>query len=327
MNMHNFIKHSAISVGFDACGIAKADALIEDGEFIKSWIDRGEHGEMNYLTRNSEKRTDPRKLVPECKSVVVVLMNYFPYEKQNLSAPQIAKYAYSETDYHLVLKAGLNKLEKLICSEYGDECICTGHQHIFVDSAPVLERRWAERAGLGWIGKHTQLIHPGLGSYVFIGTLMLNIETEYDVPICSRCGNCTRCIDSCPTSALSKGSLDARRCISYLTIEKKNEIPAEFHNLLSNYVAGCDICADVCPWNRKWSNPHHHVELLPSKLNSIGNETTRENISTILQWDYDKWQQLSKKEFDRFFEHSAIKRAGFSKLKQNIEIVSKEEKV
>jgi len=310
--MHQFIKQNALLLGFDACGIAKADELKDDAEFMQSWLDNGHHGEMGYLARNFEKRTDPRKLVPGCKSIVVVILNYFPAEKQNPVAPQIGKYAYSEVDYHYVLKAKLSELEAAICNEYGADCIAPFHQHSFVDSAPVLERRWAERAGLGWIGKHTQLIHPGLGSYFFIGILMLNTEMEYDSPIRSRCGSCTRCIDACPTKALSNGSLEARRCISYLTIENKNDIPAEFQPLMSNRALGCDICADVCPWNKKWATPHHHPEL------SYHPE--------ILTWDSSNWNQLTEAGFKTFFKHSAIKRAGYTKLMQNIVVINNNNK-
>lgn len=306
--MHKFIKQNALLVGFDACGIAKADELTEDAEFMQSWLKKGHHGEMSYLARNFEKRTDPRKLVPDCKSIVVVILNYFPAEKQNANAPQIGKYSYSEVDYHYVLKAKLNELEAIICKEYGSDCVASIHQHSFVDSAPVLERRWAQHAGLGWIGKHTQLIHPGLGSYFFIGILMLNKEMEYDAPIRPRCGSCTRCIDACPTNALSNGSLDARRCISYLTIENKNAIPEEYHTLLSNCALGCDICADVCPWNKKWATPHQHSEL--------------SFIPEVLSWDSTDWAQLTEAGFKKFFQRSAIKRAGYAKLSQNIEVLN-----
>ncbi|MFA5046694.1 MAG: tRNA epoxyqueuosine(34) reductase QueG [Paludibacter sp.] len=305
--MHNFIKNTALSLGFDACGIAKAEELTEDAGFMKLWIDSGQNGEMSYLARNFEKRVDPRILVPGCKSIVVVLLNYFPENKQISSSPQIAKYAYSEVDYHTVLKEKLKSLEEQICSKYGSDSVTQGYQHLFVDSAPVLERRWAERAGLGWIGKHTQLIHPGLGSYTFIGILMLRIETEYDKPILPHCGNCTRCIDACPTKALSNGTLDARRCISYLTIENKNEIPSEFETKLSGNALGCDICADVCPWNKKWAIPHTHSELSP--------------VKEILNWDTNSWHLLSNENFNVIFKKSAIKRAGFEKLKQNINVV------
>ena len=301
------IREAALSLGFDACGIAKADELTEDAAFLQSWLTDGMHGEMGYLARNFEKRTDPRILVPGCKSIVVVLMNYYPPEKQLDSAPRIAKYAYSEVDYHTVLKAKLNELEKQICEVYGPESVCSDYQHLFVDSAPVLERRWAERAGLGWIGKHKQLIHPDIGSYCFIGILMLNIETDYDSPIRPRCGSCTRCIDACPTKALANGKLDARRCISYLTIENKNDIPAEFHSQLSNCALGCDICADACPWNHKWAKPHSHSELKP--------------VEELFSWDKEAWENLSKQSFDKTFRHSAIKRAGYNKLKQNIKTI------
>lgn len=304
----NFIKQTALSLGFDACGIAKADELSEDAVFLQSWLDEGKHGTMEYLARNFEKRTDPRKLVPGCKSVVVVLLNYYPQQKQHSSAPKIAKYAYSAVDYHVVMKEKLNQLEQKITSHYGPECVSSDYQHLFVDSAPVLERRWAERAGLGWIGKHTQLIHPGLGSYTFIGILMLNMEMDYDAPVRPRCGSCTRCIDACPTRALANGSIDARRCISYLTIESKNEIADEFKPKLSGCVLGCDICAEVCPWNTKWAQPTTHPEL--------------EAVPGIIRWDKNDWDAFTEDDFRKNFSRSAIKRAGFSKLKRTIGIVS-----
>jgi len=304
------IKELALSLGFDACGIARADALTEDAEYLKQWLDEGKQGDMHYLERNFDKRTDPRMIVPGCESVVVVLMNYFPNQKQVREAPQIAKYAYSTTDYHLVLKSKLFELEQAICAEYGPESVNANVQHVFVDSAPILERRWAERAGLGWIGKHTQLIHPGLGSYTFIGSILLNIETEYDAPVLPRCGTCTRCIDACPTNALLNESIDARRCISYLTIESKKDIPVEFHSCLQGNILGCDICADICPWNKKWAKPHTHFEL--------------SSVEKALEWDNETWQQLTVAEFNQTFQHSAIKRAGFAKLKKNLEVIARQ---
>ena len=297
----NFIKQTALNVGFDACGIARAEELIEDAEFMSVWLRDGNHAEMTYFERNFEKRTDPRKLVPGCKSVVVVLMNYCPAKIQNPEAPQIAKYAYSGVDYHIVIKSKLEQLEKLLCENYGSDCVSQTQQHIFVDSAPVLERRWAERAGLGWIGKNTQLIHPNAGSYCFIGILLLNIETEYDSPIASRCGNCTKCINTCPTNALTEWKLDARRCISFQTIENKQDIPNDLHQKLSNCVFGCDICATSCPWNKKWAKPHTHIELTPAK--------------EILEWNWNDWSLLTVEKYTAFFKLSALKRAGFTKLK------------
>ena len=303
----DFIRQTALSVGFDACGIAKAGELTDDAIFLRSWLEEGNHVDMHYLERNFEKRIDPRILVPGCKSVVVVLMNHFPTEKQNASAPQLAKYAYSEFDYHQVLKTKLHELEMRIIENFGNECVSSEHQHLFVDSAPVLERRWAEQAGLGWIGKNMQLIHPGLGSFCFIGILMLNIETDYDTLSRPRCGTCTRCIDSCPTNALQGGKLDARLCISYQTIENKNEIPKELHSDLSNCMLGCDICADVCPWNAKWTHPHTHTELEP--------------VSGMLEWEKEDWLLLSKEKFNEKFHSSAVKRAGFEKITKTIQLL------
>ena len=304
MISHNFIKTSALSLGFDACGIARADELTEDKAFMKKWLEEGKNGEMQYLARNFDKRIDPRLLVPDCKSVVVVLMNYYPEKNQPENAPKIARYAYSEVDYHTVLKSKLNELEAKIKLEFGVNCVNNIYQHSFVDSAPVLERRWAQLAGLGWIGKHSQLIAPKIGSYCFIGVLMLNIETEYDKPIADRCGLCTRCIDACPTHALRNGSMDARKCISYLTIENKNDIPAEFQNKLSGCVLGCDICAEVCPWNKKWAVPNMHPGL--------------KTVEEIAQWEREDWEQLTETEFKKVFGKSAIKRAGYTKLMKNI---------
>lgn len=302
--MHHFIKKSALELGFDACGIARAEELTDDAVYLRSWLAEGKHGEMGYLARNFEKRTDPRILVPGCKSVVVVLLNYYPQRLQQISSPKIAKYAYSIVDYHQVLKNKLSELERVIIEEFGSGVVNSIHQHSFVDSAPVLERRWAQRAGLGWIGKHTQLISEQAGSYAFIGVLMLNAEMEYDHPVRNRCGSCTRCMDACPTKAIANGSIDARRCISYLTIENKNEIPEEYRNQLSGCALGCDICADVCPWNRKWANANRHPELTP--------------VEELINWTPDDWENLKKDEFNRVFKTSAIKRAGFEKLSSNI---------
>jgi epoxyqueuosine reductase len=308
----NFIKETALSVGFDACGIAAANELTEDAVFLQSWLREGNQAEMHYLERNFEKRIDPRVLVPGCKSVVVVLVNYFPDKKQNSSAPQLAKYAYSEIDYHQVLKSKLQELERKIIEKFGKESVSSEYQHLFVDSAPVLERRWAQRAGLGWIGKNTQLIHPNIGSYCFIGVLMLNIEAEYDTPALPHCGNCTRCIESCPTNALTDGKLDAQLCISYQTIENKNAIPVHLQDKLSNCMVGCDICADVCPWNLKWARNHNHAELSPD--------------SEVLDWGKENWQQLSREKFNEKFQNSAVKRAGFEKITETLNYLEQSEK-
>ncbi|OIP82503.1 MAG: tRNA epoxyqueuosine(34) reductase QueG [Porphyromonadaceae bacterium CG2_30_38_12] len=302
--MTNFIKQKAKEIGFDACGIAKASYLEQDADFMKSWLAAGKHGEMAYLERNFEKRTNPSALVPGTKSVLVVLLNYFPSEKQPSDSLHIARYAHAEIDYHTVLKTMLSELENALIRAYGTDVVNSQFQHTFVDSAPVLERRWAQRAGLGWIGKHTQLIAPGIGSYCFIGSLMLGVELDYDEPIADRCGTCSRCLQACPTNALDGTSIDARLCISYQTIEKKGSVDASIQPNLLGFVLGCDICADVCPWNKKWAIPHRTEALRPAL-----------NLYELQKRD---WQELSAEKYKAMFQKSAVKRAGFSKLKQNI---------
>ncbi len=307
--MNHFIKNTALSLGFDVCGIAKADFLEEDATYLRKWLNEGRHGEMHYLERNFEKRTDPRLLVPGCKSVIVTLLNYFPEEEQISTAPQIARYAYSAIDYHTIIKEKLSLLEQKLIHEYGESIVSKDYQHIFVDSAPVLERRWAERAGLGWIGKNTLLISPGFGTFTFIGILMINVETEYDAPMTEHCGKCTRCIDACPTKALAPREMDAHRCISYLTIENKSEIPEEFRSSLSNRMYGCDICANVCPWNKKWAHANNNPELT--------------HVPNMLNWETETWENMTNEQFNAAFRHSAVQRAGYKKLMANIKTVKK----
>lgn len=308
--MHLFIKKEANDIGFDACGIAEACFLEEDADFLQNWLQNGMHGEMHYLERNFDKRTNPQILVPGTKSVVVTLLNYYPEKTQAENEPRIARYAHSAVDYHVVIKEMLSELEKRIIAEYGASVINKDAQHRFVDSAPVLERRWAQRAGLGWIGKHTQLIAPGIGSYCFIGVLMLNTEMEYDSPLPDRCGTCTRCINACPTNALNGKSLDARRCISYQTIENKNPVDETIRPILNNCIIGCDICAEVCPWNKKWAKPANNPKL--------------KAVEEIYSYKKEDWQTLSKEKFGTIFRYSAIKRAGYEKLKENIRFIDTE---
>lgn len=294
--MREFIQQAAAGIGFDACGFAKAEELTEDADFLQSWLSKGMHGDMHFLERNFEKRTNPRLLVPDCKTVIVLLLNYFPDKLQHSDSYKIAKYAYSEIDYHFVVREKLRLLEKMIADEAGNDCFATDYQHSFIDSAPVLERRWAQKAGLGWIGKHTQLIAPGFGSYVFIATLMMNRELDsYDESIRDRCGTCTKCIDACPTQALVPRILDARRCISYLTIESKSEPSTELKSKLSGYTVGCDICADVCPWNKKWAVPHLHKELSPSE--------------PLMRWTDEEWKNAGPELLRNAFKKSAVLRA------------------
>lgn len=288
------IKKQALTVGFDACGIAEANFLKQDAEYLRQWLQSGVHGEMRYLENYFEKRVDPRLLVENAKSVIVVLLNYFPETLQNPTAPQIAKYAYG-ADYHYLIKSKLYELKDFI-----NNTICAVTGVAFCDSAPVLERRWAEKAGLGWIGKNTNLINPQMGSFFFIGELIIDVELEYDESQPSRCGNCTRCIDACPTNALSVQGLNASQCIAYLTIEKKGEIPPELADKLSNCLFGCDICQDVCPWNQKKANPHKIMELNPSER--------------FLNMTKNDWLSLSSSSFNALFKNSAVKRAGYKKL-------------
>ncbi len=303
--MHDFIHDTALALGFDDCGIAKADALTEDAIFMRSWLDKNMHGDMKYLEKNFEKRIDPRVLVPGCKSVVVLLMNHFPKKKQNTNQPLIAKYAYAKVDYHQVLKEKLKQLEHIIINEYGENCVSEKYQHSFVDTAPILEKRWAEKAGLGWIGRHTQLITPQFGSYVFIGILLLNINikpAEKQIPF--RCGTCTRCIDACPTQALNGRSMDAKKCISYLTLETKSKIPKTLKNKLSGWIVGCDICNDVCPWNIRFAKPHQHPEL--------------DAEEAIFDLTLKHWRDMTEQRFNNTFKHSAIKRAGLKRIQKII---------
>ena len=302
-----FIKNTALEIGFDACGIAKADFLEEDALFLKSWLSNEFNGEMSYLERNFENRTDPRIMVKGCKSVIVTLLNYYPAQFQNPNVPKVSKYAYSKIDYHTIIKEKLLQLENRIIEQFGENVFNKKQQHRFVDSAPVLERRWAQRAGLGWIGKNKMLINPTLGSFCFIGVLMINTELEYDDPIRNRCGTCRKCLDSCPTKALTVDrGLDARKCISYQTIEKKGEISEEIKPILSGYIYGCDICNDVCPWNKSRAKATQTPEFEASE--------------DIINWETEDWKNLNEKEFNWVFKHSAVQRAGFKKLRENIAI-------
>jgi epoxyqueuosine reductase len=305
--MHNFIKQSAALAGFDACGIAQANRLDDDARYLKKWLAESKHGEMTYLEKNFEKRVNPAALVPGCKSIIVVLLNYFTENSQPDNVPKIALYAHPALDYHSVVKQKLQQLEEMIVRKYGQTAVNQTCQHLFTDSAPVLERRWAERAGLGWIGRNTQLINNDSGSWCFIGVLMLNIATVYDLPVKNRCGNCRKCIDACPTQALSDNGIDAKHCISYQTIEKKGKIDSEFQKLQSRYVAGCDICAQVCPWNKKWEKQNRHDELKPMDELSI--------------WNINDWENFTIEQYNSIFRRSAIGRMAFGKLKENIKML------
>lgn len=300
-NLSQHIITQAEKLGFDACGVAKADFLEDDAEKVEKWLSENCQGEMDYLTRNKEKRYDPRLLNEGTKTIVSVLCNYYP--KQILTSDnnyKISKYAYGD-DYHEVVKQKLRQLLEKIE-------LLTGkleNTRIFVDSAPVLERAWAVRCGLGFIGKNTCLIHPKKGSFFFIGQLLLPVETEpVGKIIPNHCGRCTRCLDACPTGALKAPfQLDARKCISYLTIEYKGDLSQTDTNF-SDWIYGCDICQDVCPYNR-FSLPNCEEKFQPS-----------EKLLALRKTD---WQNLDENHFKELFGKSAVKRAGFEGLKRNIE--------
>ena len=295
----------AEQMGFDACGIAQATALEEESMHVEQWLESDCEGEMGYLTRNKEKRYDPRLLVEGTKSIVTVLYNYFP--KQTLSDSdrfKIAKYAYG-ADYHDVLKRKMRQLLERIETQTGK----LEGTRVFVDSAPVLDRAWAVRSGLGFIGKNTTLIHPKKGSFFFIGHLFLPIELEETGrPMTNRCGRCTKCLDACPTGALEAPfHIDARKCISYLTIEYKGSLAGTDPKTFKGWMYGCDICQDVCPYNR-FALPNHELEFQPSQK--------------LLDMHEDDWESLSKDEFETIFKHSAVLRAGYEGLKRNIGFLS-----
>ena len=300
-----WIVAEAERMGFDACGIAQAMALEEESAHVEQWLESDCEGEMGYLTRNKEKRYDPRLLVEGTKSIVTVLYNYYPKQRIGDSDKfKIAKYAYG-ADYHDVLKRKMRQLLEGIEAQTGK----LEGTRLFVDSAPVLDRAWAVRCGLGFIGKNTTLIHPKKGSFFFIGHLFLPIELEgTGKPLTNRCGRCTKCLDACPTGALEAPfHIDARKCISYLTIEYKGSLAGIDPKTFNGWMYGCDICQDVCPYNR-FALPNREPEFQPSER-------------LIAMHDED-WKSLSKEDFDALFKHSAVQRAGYEGLKRNIDFLS-----
>lgn len=295
------LKKLATDMGFDSCRIARAGFLDEEAPRLEQWLKEGRHGNMAWMERNFDKRLDPRKLMEGSRSVVTFTYSYKPeqsvFEGEQL---KISTYAYGE-DYHVVIKDKLAELLIRFQEEMGQ---VSGR--IFVDSAPVLEKAWAARNGSGWIGKHTNLIHPKNGSFFFLAEWITGLELEPDPPINDYCGTCTRCMDACPTDALfAPYQIDAQRCISYLTIELKDAIPGEFAGHMENWIFGCDICQDVCPWNLKFSKPHR--------------ETRFEANPELKAFTDQDWLELTEEVFRRVFKHSAVKRTKFSGLKRNIE--------
>lgn len=299
------IKSEAKRLGFLSCGISKAEFLEEEAPRLEKWLMRGMHGEMRYMENHFDKRLDPTKLVPGSKSVISLLLNYFPKETQNQNSYKISKYAYG-TDYHFVIKDKLKSLLGFIQEEIGDV-----HGRAFVDSAPVLDKTWAARSGLGWMGKHTNLLTKQLGSFYFIAELIVDLELEYDTPVTDHCGACTACIDACPTEAIVEPYVvDGSKCISYFTIELKDEIPSEMQERFDDWMFGCDVCQDVCPWNR-FSKSHSEPLFDPKP--------------ELLSMSRSEWEELTEDVFQELFRKSAVKRTKFTGLQRNIAFLKKTE--
>lgn len=300
------IKDKATALGFFHCGFSEAKFLEEEAPQLERWLNQNYNGKMAYMSNHFDKRLDPRLLVDDAKTVVSLLLNYFPEEKQvDPSAPKISKYAYGE-DYHFVIKDKLTELLEHIKQEIGE---VSGR--VFVDSAPVMDKVWAKKAGLGWIGKHTNLIHPQNGSFFFIAELIIDLFIEPDGPIQDYCGTCTKCIDACPTEAIVQPYVvDGSKCISYFTIELKDELlPSEFKGKMDNWMFGCDVCQDVCPWNR---------------FSKVTKEDRFKPTLSLLDLTNNDWKNLQLETFDLLFKKSAVKRTKFEGLKRNIQFIQKE---
>jgi epoxyqueuosine reductase len=295
------IKSEAKRLGFLSCGISKAEFLEEEAPRLESWLAKNMHGKMTYMENHFDKRLDPTLLVPDSKSVISLLLNYFPEKLQRQDTYKISKYAYG-TDYHFVIKDKLKQLLHFIQDEIGEV-----HGRAFVDSAPVLDKAWAAKSGLGWIGKHSNLITKETGSFYFIAELIIDLELDYDTPTTDHCGSCTACIDACPTHAIVQPyEVDGSKCISYFTIELKNEIPLHVNGQFDDWFFGCDICQDVCPWNR-FSKSH--------------NEPLFDPNPKLLTNSKKDWEDLTEEVFQKLFKKSPIKRTKFSGLKRNIDFL------
>jgi epoxyqueuosine reductase len=297
------IKKKAIEIGFDCCGISKAEFLEEEAPRLDRWLAENHHGQMAYMANHFDKRLDPRKLVEGAKSVISVLLNYFPSSSLNAEADdlKISKYAYGK-DYHFVLK---DKLGELL--EYIEDEIGAVSGRIFVDSAPVMDKVWAAKSGLGWVGRHSNLLNREMGSFFFIGEIICDLDLACDGPITDYCGTCTRCVDACPTDAITEPYVvDGSKCISYYTIELKDALPVEMKGKFENWIFGCDICQDVCPWNR-FSKPNTTPEFALSPLMASMNSSD--------------WEEITEELFAELFRKSALKRTKFKGLKRNIEFV------
>ncbi len=295
------IKAEAKRLGFLSCGISRAEFLEEEAPRLERWLKNNMQGAMSYMENHFDKRLDPTKLVDGARSVISVLLNYYPEETQPEGTYKISKYAYGQ-DYHHVIKGKLRQLQEFISAEIGEV-----QGRAFVDSAPVLDKAWAARSGLGWMGKHTNLLTQQLGSFYFIAELITDLDLEYDHPVTDHCGTCTACIDACPTQAIVQPYMvDGSKCISYFTIELREEIPAAVQGQFDDWIFGCDVCQDVCPWNR-FSKPHSEPLFNP-----------RPELLSLTKND---WEEISGEVFKKVFQKSAVKRTRYSGLQRNINFV------
>lgn len=298
----HFVKQQARALGFAHCGIAEAGQLTEDAYRLEQWLKQGMHGNMHYMENHFDKRVDPRLLVDNARSVITLLMNYYPSAEQAPGAPKIAKYAWGQ-DYHEVIRSKLNEYLAVLRAEFGD---IQGRG--FVDSAPVLERSWAQKSGLGWIGKNGNLLNKQMGSFFFIATLIVDVPLVYDPPTGDYCGSCTRCLDACPTGALvSPTVVDGSRCISYYTIELKDLLmPSDAK--YDDWMFGCDVCQDVCPWNR-FSQPSEIAEFAP--------------VPEVLNLTTSQWEEMTEEEFKKIFSKSPLKRSKYAGIRRNLKFLEK----
>ena len=295
------IKNEAKRLGFISCGVSRAEFLEDEAPRLEKWLKMKMNGEMKYMENYFEKRLDPRKLVDDAKSIISLTYNYYPEDLQNKEAPKVSKYAYG-MDYHYVIKEKLNFFLTFIKDKIGNV-----HGRAFVDSAPILEKAWAAKSGIGWVGKNSNLITKKVGSFYFLAELIVDLDLDYDRIESDHCGQCTACIDSCPTQAITQPYVvDGSKCISYFTIELKENIPKEFKGKFDDWVFGCDICQDVCPWN-KFSKPHK--------------EPLFQTSSELMKMSRDEWNEITEETFNKIFKNSAVKRTGYKGLTRNLNFI------
>ena len=295
------IKNEAKRLGFISCGISRAEFLEDEAPRLEKWLKMKMNGEMKYMENYFEKRLDPRKLVNDAKSIISLTYNYYPEDLQNKEAPKISKYAYG-MDYHYVIKEKLIFFLTFIKDKIGDV-----HGRAFVDSAPILEKAWAAKSGIGWVGKNSNLITKQVGSFYFLAELIVDLDLDYDTIESDHCGQCTACIDSCPTQAITQPYVvDGSKCISYFTIELKENIPKEFKGKFDDWVFGCDVCQDVCPWN-KFSKSHK--------------EPLFQSSSELMKMSRDEWNEITEETFNKIFKNSAVKRTGYKGLTRNLNFI------